>query len=181
VRPGASQPGQGILVARQLDLQARLARVGALGEDVEDDFLAVDDEGARGEFFPIALLGGGEFVVEDDDVGGELFGGGGDGGGLAGADEVAGVGFAVVDEFAADDRDAEGGDEFREFVEEAGGEGCVGGAGMGTDEEGAFHHAGFFLDLEHPAVGDSGIGRGVGQDGVRGWCDLLVRGGRRCG
>jgi len=54
MRPG--RPGGGLL------------GLGAAGEDVQDDFLAVDD-GQFGEFFPVALLAGAEIDVENDDIG----------------------------------------------------------------------------------------------------------------
>ena len=57
VGPGAREAWQGILHPREGDLQGGLARVSAIGEDFQDDFLAVD-HGKAGEFLPVALLRG---------------------------------------------------------------------------------------------------------------------------
>lgn len=137
VGPGAGEAGEGILHAGEGDLEDGFAGLGAVGEDIEDDLFAVDD-GDFGEFFPVALLGGGEGVVEDDEVGFEFFGAGDDGVGFAGAEEGGGGGLAEGDEFAAYDADAEVGDEFVEFFEEVGA--FAGGhlGGLDADEEGAF-------------------------------------------
>jgi hypothetical protein len=62
--------------------------------------------------------------------------------------------FAVVDEFAADDRDAEGVDEFREFLEQAVRLGALLVARVGPDEQGALHHLWLFLNLKHPKKRD---------------------------
>lgn len=72
VGPGAFEAGEGVGETSELDLDAGFAGLGALGEDVEDDFVAVDD-GEFGEVFPVALLGWGEFVIEDEEVGVDFF------------------------------------------------------------------------------------------------------------
>jgi len=65
MRPHADQARQQILVLRQLHLQAALLRLGALGEDVEDEPAAV--EHLHAEFIgQYAHLGGREVIVEDD-------------------------------------------------------------------------------------------------------------------
>jgi hypothetical protein len=58
--------------------------------------------------------------------------------------------FAVVDEFSADDRDAERVDEFRKFLEKAIRLGALLIARVSTDEQGTLHHLWLFLDLKHP-------------------------------
>lgn len=73
VGPHAGEPGDGIFEAGELDLEAGLFSSGAHVEDVEDDFVAVNDAEV-GVGFPGALLAWGEFVVDDDAVGVELFG-----------------------------------------------------------------------------------------------------------
>ena len=67
VAPHPREAGQGVLHAGEFDLQAGFLGVGALGENIENHLLAVD-HAEVGEFFPLALLGGGEAVVDDDHV-----------------------------------------------------------------------------------------------------------------
>ena len=67
VRPHARQARQQVLVLRQLHLQLALARLGALGKDVEDQARAV--EHAHAEFFlQHAHLRRGELVVKHREV-----------------------------------------------------------------------------------------------------------------
>ena len=146
---------------RNKDLELGFLGLGAGGEDVEDEFGAVDDfdavaaEGAEffvDEGFEAADLGGGEVVVEDDDVGGFFAGEEGDFLGLAGADVEAGVeAVAVLDDFG-DDFGAGG---FGEGVELAEG---VAGVGGGLGEEDADEDGAFLFDGE---VGACGFGQGA--------------------
>ena len=69
--------------------------------------------------------------------------------GLAGANEMARVHFAVLDEFAADNGDAECFDEFGKFLEQTLGFPALLGADVGSDEQGTLDHFRLFLDLEH--------------------------------
>ena len=115
VAPHAGEAREGVLHACEFDLEACFLGLCAASEDIEDDFLAVDD-GEVGEFFPFALLGGSEAVVDDDDV---AFVGAcefDDFGGFAGAAEEFFVHFAAACEDEFDDVDAEGFDEFAEFL-----------------------------------------------------------------
>ena len=93
------------------------ARLGAVGEDLEDHFLAVDD-GQFGEFLPVALLGGREGFVEDNDVAAfgfcefdQLFC-------FAAAKERGGGSGTELDELGSDDRELQIFDQFGEFIEE---------------------------------------------------------------
>ena len=97
-------------------------------------------------------MGGGEFVVENQDIGFERLREGGDFGGLAGADEMARVDFAVLNEFAADNGDAERFDELGQFFEEALGFPALLGADVGSDEQGALDHFRLFPNFEHRTV-----------------------------
>ena len=65
--PHPREAREGVLHAREFDLEACFFRLGALGENVEDHLLAVDDAEV-GEFFPFALLGWSEAVIDDDDI-----------------------------------------------------------------------------------------------------------------
>ncbi len=68
VGPHPLQPRQRVLELGQLDRQPGLVRLGAGGEDVEDQLGAVEHLHA-GRLLQIAGLGGREVVVEDDHVG----------------------------------------------------------------------------------------------------------------
>jgi hypothetical protein len=68
VAPHLPQPGQRVFQLRQLDLQARLHRPRPGGEDVEDQFAAVQDLDLGG-LFQVADLRGAQVVIEDDDIG----------------------------------------------------------------------------------------------------------------
>ena len=149
VRPGPDEPGEGILHAGEIDLQASLAGVSAFGENVENHLLAVDHEDG-GEFFPIPLLGGGEFVVENDDIRAEGLCAVGDFLRLARAHQEPRVVLAVVDEFAADDRDAECVDEFGKFLEQTVRFRSLFVARVGPNKQGALDHLWLFLDFKHP-------------------------------
>jgi hypothetical protein len=85
--------------------------VRAIGEDLEDHLLAVDDGESR-EFLPVALLGGCQRLVEDDDL--RAFGTGHFGKlrRLAAADQEFWSGRAQVDQGAARDGDPEVLDQF---------------------------------------------------------------------
>jgi hypothetical protein len=148
VTPGAGEARERILHPREIDLDARLAGVGAGAEDIEDDFLPVGD-GNAGELFPIALLRRAELVIENEDVALELFRAIDDLLRFAGADEITRVVFAIGDEFAADNRDAEGIDEFGQFLEQMLRFRLEVRSDVCADEQRTLH--GFFLrlDLKH--------------------------------
>ena len=92
----------------------------AIGKDLEDDLLAVDD-GETGEFLPIALLRGRKRLVEHDHVGAVGLGEVHDFLGLAAAEKIGGRGAAEIDEFGARDGDAQIFDQLLEFDEQFGG------------------------------------------------------------
>ncbi len=158
VIPHPGEAGEGVLHAGELDLEAGLFGAGAHGEDIEDDFLAIDDADA-GVCFPGALLAGGELVIEDDGVAAEVLGFGDEFLAFSGAGEIAFVGVADEGEGAAADADAEGFYECGEFIEEGGGFFSVVAGEVGADEKGALDHLGFFADVEHNR------GRGKGKKG----------------
>ena len=95
VGPAADQAGCQVLQLGQLDLQLALVALGALGEDVENQAGAVQHAHVQA-FFQIALLGRRQGVIEDDDF--NLLGqaGLGDLVGLAGTDEIGGVGAGAL-------------------------------------------------------------------------------------
>ena len=68
VRPHPLQARHLVFQLGQLDRQAGLVRLGAAGEDVEDQLRAVEDLQAGG-FLKIAGLAGAEIVIEKDHVG----------------------------------------------------------------------------------------------------------------
>ena len=63
--PHAGEPGQQVLVLRQLHLEPALLGLGPLGEDVQDQAAAVQHLDAQ-QICQHPLLGGGQVVVEDD-------------------------------------------------------------------------------------------------------------------
>ena len=67
VDPHSGEPREEVLELRQLDLEAGLARAGALGEDGEDQLAAVDHL-ALELGLQVLHLAGGEIVVEDDEI-----------------------------------------------------------------------------------------------------------------
>ena len=118
VRPRAGQAGQGIFHAGQRDLQHGLAGLRPVGENLQYHLLPVDD-GEAGLLFPVALLGGREFLVEHDDVGAVRFGAGDQFGGLAAADEEFRlVAVAQIDEGGVADLQAEVLNEFVQLREQ---------------------------------------------------------------
>ncbi len=117
--PGSREAWQGILHAGEGDLEDGFAGVRAVGEDFEDDFLAVDD-GEAGKLLPVALLGGREGFVEDNQLGAELLGAGDELVGFAGAEQGAGGVGTQVDEILADDLVAQIFNELDELVEQFG-------------------------------------------------------------
>lgn len=148
VGPGSSEAGEGVLHTSELDLEGGFFGVSALGENIDDDLLAVDDE-HLGFRFPVALLGGREFVVEDDDVGADLFCVGDDFLDFAGAEEEGRVGFAQLHDNAVDGGDVEVVGELVEFVEEAV-RVVVGHAGiLDSDEQGRLYFLSVFFEIEH--------------------------------
>ena len=118
VPPGPREPGQGILHAREFDLEPRLPRPGATVENVQDDLLAVD-HGQAAEFLPFALLAGGQLVVEDDHVALQRLGLRDDFLRLARADEIGRLRTVDAREHLVGDGQAEGVHEFAEFGEQA--------------------------------------------------------------
>ena len=146
VAPHLRKARIGVLHLGQFDLQLGFLGAGAGGEDVEDEFGAVEDLDAFeargvGVFvdgsFEGADLAGVEIVVEDDDVGLGLDGGVGDFDDLAAADVSSGIDAAAFLEDGADDFCTGGlgkGGEFAEGIARIGG-------GVGeedADEDGAF-------------------------------------------
>ena len=77
--------------------------------------------------------------------------------------------FAVVDEFAADDRDAERVDELGEFIQQTVRLRVLFVARVGPDEQGALDHFRLFLDLKHPEARETATraGRPQGGGGVK--------------
>ena len=152
--PSAGEAREGILHAGEGDLEDGLAGLGTVGEDLEDDFLAVDD-GEFGEFFPIALLSGREGLVENDDVAALGFGEFDEFLGLAAAEEGGGGRDAELNELGADDGELEVFDELGEFGEELGA--FAGGHrfGLYADKEGAFDFfwAFVFEEIGHQVFG----------------------------
>lgn len=65
VVPHGAEAREGVLELGELDLELGFVAGGAAGEDVEDQFTAVDDFAPR-DFFDGGELLGGEVVVEDD-------------------------------------------------------------------------------------------------------------------
>lgn len=171
VGPRAGETRERILHAGQGDLQHGLARVGAVGEHLEDDLFAVD-HGQCGEFLPVALLGGREVLVEDDDIGAVGLGHVGELLGLAAAEEEGGCGLAEVDEGGADDGDAEILDQLLQLAEEFLGLALGHGVGLHADEERALELGGLVSEeISHagdrqwvPAMAGSTGGKGF-RDG----------------
>ena len=135
--------------AGEFDLEAGFLGLGALGEDIEDDFLAVDDAEV-GELFPFALLGGGEAVVDDDDVALVSAGEFDEFRGFSGAAEEFLVHLAAAVEHRLDDLDAEGFHEFREFFEQGFRFRGFAGIEVKAHQQGALDHVGLFSDFKHP-------------------------------
>ena len=149
VAPHPGEPGQGVLHAGEFDLQAGLLGVGALGENIENDLLAVD-HAEVGEFFPLALLGGREAVVDDDHI--ALMGAGefGDFRGFAGAAEEFLMHFTAAGEHGFDHLDAEGFDQFGEFFEQGFRLVGIARVEIKAHQQGALDHFGFLSDFKHP-------------------------------
>ncbi len=167
VAPHVAEARVGVLELGEGDLELGFVGAGAGGENVEDEFGAVEDF-AVDDFFEVAQLVGGHVVVEDDDVGVELVGELVEFLGFAFADVGAGVDvFAVLDDLG-DDLGAGGMGEAGEFAE---GIARIGG-GTGkvdTDEDGFFG-----------TDGELGAGVLVGQEssfvGAWGWEGEYSRG-----
>ena len=113
------------------------AGAGAVGEDVEDDFFAVDN-GELGSFFPIALLSRGEAFVENDEVGVEFLGLCDEFLGFATAEESGGRGGAEFDENLTDDGDAQIFHELDQLRQEFIAFAVRHVVGLHAEEEGAF-------------------------------------------
>ena len=143
VPPHPGQPRIGVFELGQFDLELGLAGLGAGGEDVQDQFAAVDDLGLD-DLFEFADLAGRQVVVEDDDVGlvlddavPKLFG-------LAAADVGGGVNLAeFLLEPADDDRPGRLG-QGRQLGQIVRPTGLVGGL-IGPDEDGQFPFYGQLL------------------------------------
>ena len=102
-----------------------------------------------GEFFPVALLAGRQFIVENDDVELLLLRPRHDFLRLARADEIARMLLAMMHEHAVDDRHAQSVHEFLEFFEQAGRFGACVGLGVSADEQRAFRHFCSLFDIKH--------------------------------
>ena len=182
VSPGAGEARKRVFHARERDLEDGFAGVGAVGEDLEDDLFAIDDAEA-GEFFPIALLGGGELFVEDDDVGLGGFGLVGEFLGFSGAEKERGRGRAQVDERGGDDLEVEVFDELFQFREKFGA--LAGGhvLSLNADEEGAFEITGLFGQEDgcHQVsrIGNAGLGgasMSAGRSTALRWQEACTKG-----
>ncbi len=112
--------------------------------------LPIDDE-HLGNLLPVALLGRGQFVVEDDDVAVVRLEPLADFVGLAGAQEIAGAGLAVVDQHAVHHGNAECLDQFLQLLQQVLRVRFHGRVGIRANQYGPLHH--FFprLDLKHPS------------------------------
>lgn len=148
VSPGTGESGEGILEAGQFDLESSFVGPSSLGEDIEDDFLTVEDRYAT-ELFPVPLLAGGEFVIEDDAIEpfslyaiGNLLG-------FTGAEQVARMALAVVNQDAIDHWNSERIDEIFEFEEKALRVVSFCWVGERPDEKGFFHHLPAWIDINH--------------------------------
>ena len=67
MRPHAGQARQKILILRQLDLQLALARLGAVGKDIQNERAAVDDTAVQ-LFFQRACLRRPQLIVKNDQL-----------------------------------------------------------------------------------------------------------------
>ena len=135
--PRAGEAGQRILHAGEGNLEDGLAGLRAVGEDLENDLLAIDD-GEFGEFFPVALLGGGQGLVEHDHVAALGLGEVDQFFGLAAAEEGGGGGDAELNQFGADDREFEIFDQLGELGQELGPFTLRHRFGLHAHEKGAF-------------------------------------------
>ena len=132
----AGQPRQQVLQLRQLDLQPAFARLRAPGEDVENDFGAIDHAPAQ-NLFEVARLRGREHVVENRDCRADfvarernLFS-------LAASDQRGRLGARPLLRRAQHDDGAGRFGEAGQFVEREIGIGATRGAGEQTDERSA--------------------------------------------
>ena len=116
VRPHSLQPGQCVFHLGQLDLNAGLLCLCPAGEDVEDQFGAVDD-GQIDRLFEVAHLPGGQVVVEDDEFGIGRVTDVGDFLGLALADIVSSVDLPPLLRHSPDDFGPGGGGQRRQLVQ----------------------------------------------------------------
>jgi hypothetical protein len=122
--------------------------MGAFVEDIENDLLAVDHSNVA-EFFPRALLCGGEAVVENDDV--ALMGAGeiDDFLSFARATNVLLVHVATAVKDTVHDADAESFHEFVEFFEQRCGFVLLAWVKVNADEHGALDHFRAFSYIKH--------------------------------
>ncbi len=111
----SGEPGQQVLVTRELDLRARFAAPGVQGEDFQDEARAVCHPGKR--LLEISHLPGRKIVVEHDEVRRKRFGGGRDRVHRAGTDERRRVEGGSLPQVAGDDFAAGRVDEPLELVE----------------------------------------------------------------
>ena len=159
VTPHPRHPRQGVLHASQLDLEAGLLGLGALGEDIEDHFLAVDHAHVGG-LFPFALLGRGELVVDDDAValvGLRQFD---DLGGLAGAAEEFPVHLTAAGEDLLDHANAQGAHQFTKLFEQGFGFYFFTRVEIQPHQQGALDQQRFLADFKHSDAGLASDGRG---------------------
>ena len=121
-------------------------RAGA--ENIENDLLPIG-HGHAGELFPVALLRWTQLVVEDEDVALELLRRSTISWALPEPIKITRVVFAVINKLPLDNRDAESGDEFFEFLEQTLGFDFLVGIAVRTDEKRALDHLVPGFDLKH--------------------------------
>ena len=151
VTPRARQSRQRIFHARQIDLDARFARLRARAENIENDFLPVDHRHA-GELLPVALLRRAQLIVENEHVALELLREIDDLLRLARADQIARMLFAMMHQHPLDDRNAERVDQFFQFLEQALRIRLLARVDVRADEKRALHHLVLCFDLKHPTA-----------------------------
>jgi hypothetical protein len=159
VGPHGAEAWVGVFELGEFDLELGLVGAGAGGEDVEDEFGAIDDF-SLGGLLDLGELFGREVVVEDDGGGVEGLAEAAEFFDLAGAHVGAGDGLGeVLGQLADDDRAGLLG-ERAEFAER------VGGVVVGVGEADGGDDGAFALDLEfaaflggwHKGKGLSGLG-----------------------
>jgi len=158
--PRARQAREGILHSGEGNLEGGLAGVSAIGENFQNDFLAID-HGEAGEILPVALLRGREGLIENDDVGAIGLGLFDEFLGLAGAEKEGGGGAAKIDEFGTCDGEAEIFNELGELKEEFGALAILHIVRLDAHEKGAFEFGGAFVfeEIGHVRGRSVGVGK----------------------
>lgn len=154
VGPGALQAGEVVFQARQFNLQHRFLCAGAVSEDIKNDLLPVDHEDlVLGGLFPIALLGGREFIVENDNIAimrlcflHQFLR-------FARADEEFRLGFADREHALMTNPNPQGRDQFAQFIQQAAGFGDIRARQGDPDQHGPFDHFWFFFYVVHKNSG----------------------------